>query len=573
MTSARWPPRRWPTFPTKLTGMARWRPRSKFGTSQFGVIFLQRNIPRDVQLAMRVTFGSMRTVGLLLLTLLAAQASFAGEFVRREVPLEDGSLSFLFRPGRVPALILIPGSQWDSSLWDDVVPELDRDMALVLVELRGHGHSWPPAADDSIERFGADVLRIADSLGLREFYVGGHSIGGMVALEVGNQTPQRVLGILSLEGWTNHYAAGDAFDRQMTPTFTDELRRKEAEGRARATGYWTDEQRRAFGAIWKRWDGSRFLEMTAIPVLELYGDRGRPKPTRQQLRIPLRENITLRWIEGASHNLPLQTPVEVGHAIKRFLKEVERKGFGGLTRGHLDVEGRHISYLLRSGSPNIVLIHGSRQDSRQWDEVTARLNKEWGLVLVDLPGHGRSSHPRATPSIEQFAKDVLRVVDHLEIARFYTGGHSLGGMTSLEIGRVRPESVVGVISIEGWTNHHAATDSFSERMYVTMLPEQREEELDRRARATGHWTEEQKASWGAPWKHWDGSRFLRSTNLPILELWGDRAGPKPTLAQLRIPERKNITVRWVEGASHNLTLEGPEAVAEAITQFVEDIEE
>jgi pimeloyl-ACP methyl ester carboxylesterase len=142
-----------------------------------------------------------------ILLLLAAQIVTGSEFVRKDIALDEGQLSFLLRPGETPALILIPGSFWDSSLWDEVIPHLDHEMSLVLVEMRGHGRSWPPAKDGSIELFATDVLRVADALGLNEFYVGGHSIGGMVALEVGDRRPESVLGVVSIEGWTNHHAA------------------------------------------------------------------------------------------------------------------------------------------------------------------------------------------------------------------------------------------------------------------------------------------------------------------------------------------------------------------------------
>ncbi len=264
-----------------------------------------------------------------ILLLLAAQIVTGSEFVRKDIALDEGQLSFLLRPGETPALILIPGSFWDSSLWDEVIPHLDHEMSLVLVEMRGHGRSWPPAKDGSIELFATDVLRVADALGLNEFYVGGHSIGGMVALEVGDRRPESVLGVVSIEGWTNHHAAQDAFEGRMTDTLTPELRTKEKEGRERATGRWTTEQRKAFARIWRQWDGSHFLQSTNLPVLELYGDRGRPTPTLEQLRIPLRRNVRVAWINNASHNLPLEQPDKVGRAIKHFIDQWESHRVGG----------------------------------------------------------------------------------------------------------------------------------------------------------------------------------------------------------------------------------------------------
>ena len=73
-------------------------------------------------------------------------------------------------------MILIPGSFNDNRQWDDVVPRLDSDIQLMLVELRGHGQSWPPPGNGSIEQFAADVARVAEAEGWDKYYVGGHSI-------------------------------------------------------------------------------------------------------------------------------------------------------------------------------------------------------------------------------------------------------------------------------------------------------------------------------------------------------------------------------------------------------------
>jgi pimeloyl-ACP methyl ester carboxylesterase len=260
-----------------------------------------------------------------LIPLFALAALPLDDLPRKQIPTDEGHISYQVRRGPGPPLILIPGSFNDNRQWDEVVAGLDSNLTLVLVELRGHGQSWPPPANGSIEQFAQDVKRIADAEGLGKFYVGGHSIGGMVALEVGHAWPQSVLGILSVEGWTNHHAQRDAFGPRDQNTLTEEQEARRLAGRARATGKWTEEQRKAFAQIWHRWDGSEFLATTRIPILEIYGDRGRPRPTPEQLKIPLRDNIVMRWIPGASHSLPLQAPEALAGAMNRFIRNTEER--------------------------------------------------------------------------------------------------------------------------------------------------------------------------------------------------------------------------------------------------------
>jgi hypothetical protein len=71
---------------------------------------------------------------------------------------------------------------------------------------------------------------------------------------------------------------------------------------------------------------------------------------------------------------------------------------------------------------------------------------------------------------------------------------------------------------------------------------------------------------------WDGSAFLERTNLPILEIWGDHGLETPSLDKLRIPEKETIEVVWIENASHQLSLEAPERLAEAANSFIRRVE-
>ena len=71
---------------------------------------------------------------------------------------------------------------------------------LVIFENRGLGGSWPPPEEASIEKCALDAIVVLNDLKIKSFYVGGHSLGGMIALEIGKQCSSRVLGVISIEG-------------------------------------------------------------------------------------------------------------------------------------------------------------------------------------------------------------------------------------------------------------------------------------------------------------------------------------------------------------------------------------
>jgi pimeloyl-ACP methyl ester carboxylesterase len=248
---------------------------------------------------------------------------FGKGFVDRFIPIDGGRLCCVQRVGSGPTLMLIPGTFSDSGTFRDLVRHLDKSLNLLLVENRGLGRSWPRAENGSIEQCAQDALLVAREMGASDFYIGGHSLGGMISIEVAGIAPEKLRGVVSIEGWTNWRAARDAFGNDMKSTLTDEQLKEVAAYRAEMLRNWSKTQVKEFGSIWKKWDGLHVLRTTNLPVLELYGDRNRAKPTRAQLHIPKRDLITLHWIAGASHKIHYERPRQVAQVINRFIRRCE----------------------------------------------------------------------------------------------------------------------------------------------------------------------------------------------------------------------------------------------------------
>ena len=241
-------------------------------------------------------------------------------FTQHAIEAPGATIAYHLREGRAPPLVLIPGSFNAAGALGDIIGNLDPALHVVVVDLRGHGGSWPPPVDGSIELFAQDVLQVLDHLKPRSCFIGGHSIGGMIALEIARVRPQILEGVISIEGWTNHHAQRDAFRDDTMSTLSAELLAQRERLRQEVLHRWTDEQRRDFAAIWRTWDGYDVLQRTDLPILELYGDRGREPATHEQLHLPRRDNVELRWLAGASHSLPLECPHEVARLIADFMQ-------------------------------------------------------------------------------------------------------------------------------------------------------------------------------------------------------------------------------------------------------------
>ena len=100
--------------------------------------------------------------------------------------------------------------------------------------------------------------------------------------------------------------------------------------------------------------------------------------------------------------------------------------------------------------PPMLLVHGGRDHSRNWDFVAERLTDDYTIYAPDLRGHGDSAWAvGGMYSFPEFVLDVATLASKLP-APLTVFGHSLGGAVAMQYAGVFPEKVEKVISIEGW---------------------------------------------------------------------------------------------------------------------------
>ena len=96
-------------------------------------------------------------------------------------------------------LVLTHGYSASLEMWRDQVPPLSAKYRLVMYDSRGHGKTTAPADMEqySLARdYVADELALMDHLGIEQAYIGGLSMGGMIAQEFAIQHPDRVKALL-----------------------------------------------------------------------------------------------------------------------------------------------------------------------------------------------------------------------------------------------------------------------------------------------------------------------------------------------------------------------------------------
>src|SRR5881397_3307960 len=111
--------------------------------------------------------------------------------------------------------------------------------------------------------------------------------------------------------------------------------------------------------------------------------------------------------------------------------------------------GQRLAYdIYGEGSRNLVLLPGLLLPRWMHDPLARDLAGRGNRVITfDLLGHGESDKPRDMwrYSMPIFGRQVVALLDHLEIDEAVIGGTSLGANTTLEVASLAPARLRGMV--------------------------------------------------------------------------------------------------------------------------------
>lgn len=91
--------------------------------------------------------------------------------------------------------------------------------------------------------------------------------------------------------------------------------------------------------------------------------------------------------------------------------------------------------------PTVVMVHGAQNDHSVWALQSRYLaHHGFGVLAVDLPGHGRS-RGAALRSVEAMAAWLLSLLDAAGVGNAALVGHSMGSLIALEAAHRAPERI------------------------------------------------------------------------------------------------------------------------------------
>lgn len=112
---------------------------------------------------------------------------------------------------------------------------------------------------------------------------------------------------------------------------------------------------------------------------------------------------------------------------------------------HARINGANLWYDLHGQGEPLLLHHGYTASRVNWMPVAHRLESRYRVILMECRGTGESEHTAGGYTLEQYAADVVGMLDHLGLDRVTFAGHSMGGGIGYLLALDHPERLERLI--------------------------------------------------------------------------------------------------------------------------------
>ncbi len=228
----------------------------------------------------------------------------------------------------------------------------------------------------------------------------------------------------------------------------------------------------------------------------------------------------------------------------------------------------------------ILFIHGAGGSTTLWRYQKEYLSQHMEVILVDLPGHGKSRADAGCTSVDEYRDALLKVMKKERIVGPVIAGHSLGGAIALSFALTHPEQVSGLVLVATG----AKLKVFPEILQGILKDKKgtatkiMEFALSKKASALAQRTAlkemmktRKRVIYGDFYScaGFDVMARVKEISVPTLILCGrDDFLTPPKYSEFLNREIRGSRLALIEGAGHMIMLEKPEETNRAIESFV-----
>ena len=238
------------------------------------------------------------------------------------------------RRDEVP-LVFIHGWTANRHRWDDQLSHFAGRYRVISLDLRGHGDSDLTPDPYTIGGLAREVLALLDGLGVHRFVPVGHSMGGMIALTLALEHPERVERLVVIDSLSRMmYSRGRRLLILLSRLLPFKMFVAVNIRRAFKPGFPPTEVARyvaqaqstprqvvmgCFAAM-RRFDVLDRVGELKLPMLILHGFYDVQFPLRQALCMAVQVPDSLVKVLNTGHEAPAEDPQAVTRAIDCFLR-------------------------------------------------------------------------------------------------------------------------------------------------------------------------------------------------------------------------------------------------------------
>ena len=109
------------------------------------------------------------------------------------------------------------------------------------------------------------------------------------------------------------------------------------------------------------------------------------------------------------------------------------------------INGIELYYESHGSGPAIVFAHGRGGNHMSWWQQVARFSGDFRCITFDHRGWGQSFAEYGSPLRENFASDLVVLLDYLGVQETFLVAQSMGGFSCLEFALTHPERTLGLV--------------------------------------------------------------------------------------------------------------------------------
>lgn len=123
------------------------------------------------------------------------------------------------------------------------------------------------------------------------------------------------------------------------------------------------------------------------------------------------------------------------------------------------------------GSKKLVFLHGLMGFGANWRRIVNSFTSEFQILVFDQRGHGKSFQPETGYAPENYADDLLKILDELQWQKVYLVGHSMGGRNAINFTSRFSHRVEKLMVVDISPNgNHGDTDRYNQLLARVPTP-------------------------------------------------------------------------------------------------------